>query len=143
MFIGEYQHNIDDKGRMALPVKFRKDLTDGAIVTKGLDSCLFVFTKTEWEALAAKLAQMPLANAPARAFARLMLAGAMDVDIDAQGRVLVPDYLRKYAGLKKTAVIAGVYSRLEIWDEEAWNRYKGKTESASDEIAEQLGGLGI
>ncbi len=143
MFIGEYKHAIDEKGRMAVPVKFRKDLAEGAIITKGLDNCLFIFTKPEWELLAGKLAQMPLAQANARAFARLMLAGAMDVEIDGQGRVLVPDYLRKYAGLKKSAVVAGVYSRLEVWDEEAWNRYKGKTEAASDEIAEKLGELGI
>ena len=143
MFIGEYKHAIDEKGRMAVPVKFRKDLAVGAIITKGLDNCLFIFTKPEWELLAGKLAQMPLAQANARAFARLMLAGAMDVEIDGQGRVLVPDYLRKYAGLKKSAVVAGVYSRLEVWDEEAWNRYKGKTEAASDEIAEKLGELGI
>ena len=143
MFIGEYQHNLDAKGRMAVPVKFRKDLAGGVILTRGLDRCLFMFTQSEWETLAEKLKNLPLAQANSRAFARLMLAGAMDVEVDAQGRVLVPDYLRKYADLKKETVVAGLYNRLEIWDAEAWKQYKAKTESASEEIAEKLGELGI
>ena len=143
MFIGEYQHTIDTKGRMAIPAKFRKELTKGAIITRGLDNCLFIFTREEWQVLAEKLRALPLAQANARAFARFMLASAMDVDIDAQGRILIPDYLRTYAGLKKEAVVAGVYGRLEVWDSEAWARYKARTESASDEIAEKLGELGI
>ena len=143
MFIGEYHHTIDEKGRMAVPAKFRKELTEGAIITKGLDNCLFIFTQLEWAVLAGKLSAMPLAKADARAFSRLMLAGAMEVEIDTQGRVLIPDYLRVYAGLKKEAVVVGVYSRLELWSDEAWSRYKAKTESSSDEIAEKLGELGI
>lgn len=143
MFIGEYQHNLDVKGRMAVPVKFRKNLAGGAILTRGLDRCLFLFTRDEWELLAEKLKNLPLAQANSRAFARLMLAGAMDVEVDGQGRILVPDYLRKYADLKKETVVAGLYNRLEIWDAEAWKQYKTKTESASEEIAEKLGELGI
>lgn len=143
MFIGEYQHNLDGKGRMAVPVKFRKDLAGGAILTRGLDRCLFMFTRSEWEALAEKLKNLPLAQANSRAFTRLMLAGAMDVEVDTQGRVLIPEYLRKYADLKKETVVAGLYNRLEIWNAEAWKQYKAKTESASEEIAEQLSELGI
>lgn len=143
MFIGEYTHNLDAKGRMAIPVKFRGNLVSGAIITRGLDKCLFVFTRSEWEALAAKLVALPLAQANSRAFARLMLAGAMDVEVDTQGRILLPDYLRKYADLKKEAVVAGLYNRLEIWDADAWKQYKARTESASEEIAEKLGELGI
>jgi MraZ protein len=143
MFIGEYTHNIDSKGRLAIPVKFRKQLDGGAIITRGLDRCLFVFTQNEWETLAKKLIALPLAQANSRAFVRLMLAGAMDAPLDGQGRILVPDYLRKYADLKKTAVIAGLYNRIEIWDDAVWRQYKIKTESASDEIAEKLGELGI
>lgn len=143
MFIGEYQHNLDLKGRLAIPVKFRDKLTGGAIITRGLDSCLFLFTLKEWEILAQKLISLPLAQSNSRAFVRLMLAGAMDVEIDKQGRILTPDYLRKYAGLKKQVVIAGLYNRIEIWDAEIWKQYKAKTESQSDEIAEKLGELGI
>ena len=143
MFIGEYQHNLDSKGRIAIPVKFRREIGAGAIITRGLDHCLFVFGAKEWEALAQKLNAMPFAKSDARAFTRLFLAGAMDAEIDKQGRVLVPDYLRNYAGLKKQAIIAGVYSRIEIWDTESWKGYKSKIESSSDEIAEKLGELGI
>lgn len=143
MLLGEFQHNLDPKGRMAIPAKFRENLQGGAIVTRGLDSCLFIFTPKEWQALAEKLTALPLAQANSRAFVRLMLAGATDVEIDGQGRILIPEYLRKYAGLKKEAVVTGLYNRIEVWDKENWNRYKQKTEGASEEIAEKLGELGI
>lgn len=143
MFLGEYKHSIDPKGRLALPAKFRAKLKEGAIITRGLDRCLFVFGRSEWEKLAEKLAALPLAQANSRAFSRLMLAGASDVELDGQGRILVPDYLREYAGLSKLAVVAGVMNRLEVWDEGTWTKYKSRTESASDDIAEQLGALGI
>jgi len=143
MFIGEYQHNIDQKGRIAIPAKFRRELREGAIVTRGLDHCLFVLTKKDWEVLAKKLINLPLSQANSRAFMRLMLAGATDGELDSQGRILIPEYLRKYAGLTREAVVAGLYSRIEIWNAAAWKKYKEKTESASDEIAEKLGELGI
>jgi MraZ protein len=143
MFIGEFQHNLDAKGRMAMPAKFRQKLTGGAIITRGLDHCLFVFANKDWEILAQKLIALPLAQANSRAFARLMLAGAVDVEADKQGRILIPDYLREFADLKKQIVVAGLYNRIEIWDSENWKQYKSKTESQSDEIAEKLGELGI
>jgi len=143
MFIGEFTHTLDTKGRVAVPVKFRGKLGTNAIITRGLDRCLFVFTSQEWETLAQKLIALPLAQANSRAFVRLMLAGAMDVEVDKQGRVLIPDYLREYAGLKKETVITGLYNRIEVWDSQAWKGYKEKTESESDEIAEKLGELGI
>ena len=143
MFIGEYNHNLDVKGRMAIPAKFRQKLSGGAIITRGLDHCLFVFTTTEWETLAQKLINLPLSQANSRAFVRLMLSGAADVEVDKQGRILIPDYLRTYAGLSKQVIVAGVYNRFEIWDAESWKTYKQKTESQSDEIAEKLGELGI
>lgn len=143
MFIGEYTHNLDVKGRIAVPAKFRTQLGTGAIITRGLDRCLFVFTAKEWETLAGKLNALPISQANARAFVRLMMAGAADVEIDSQGRVLVPGHLREYAGLKKNAIVAGVFTRMEIWDADAWKAYKTKTESASDEIAEKMGELGI
>ncbi|MBI2459478.1 MAG: division/cell wall cluster transcriptional repressor MraZ [Parcubacteria group bacterium] len=143
MFIGEYSHNLDDKGRVAVPVKFRARLKGGAVVTKGLDNCLFLYTKKEWQELAGKLAKLPISQANTRAFARLMLAGAMDVDFDNQGRITLPEYLRKFAGLKKNLTIAGLYDRLEIWDQAAWHKYKQGTEKKSADIAEALGELGV
>jgi len=106
MLLGEYQHNLDPKGRLAIPAKFRETLEGGAIVTRGLDDCLFVFAPKEWQVLAEKLVALPLAQANSRAFVRLMLAGATDVEIDGQGRVLLPDYLRIYANIKKENVVA-------------------------------------
>ncbi|MCK5332613.1 division/cell wall cluster transcriptional repressor MraZ [Candidatus Parcubacteria bacterium] len=143
MFIGEYNHNLDEKGRMAVPVKFRSDLKKGAVITRGLDGCLFLYTISEWKVLAEKLSSLPISQSNTRAFARLMLAGAMDVQLDKQGRVILPDYLRKYAGLKKKIVIGGLFNRLEIWNEETWNKYKEKTEKDSSNIAEKLGELGV
>ncbi|MEY4722998.1 MAG: hypothetical protein RLZZ324_511 [Candidatus Parcubacteria bacterium] len=143
MFIGEYQHLIDDKGRLAVPLKFRDRLGKGAVVTRGLDSCLFVFPHDEWKKLAEKLSALPFSQANSRAFARLMLAGAMEVEIDKQGRVVIPEYLRKFAKLGKDTVVAGLYSRIEVWDRRTWESYKSKTEKQSGAIAEKMGELGI
>jgi MraZ protein len=143
MFIGEYSHNLDQKGRLAVPKKFRTMLKSGAVLTRGLDDCVFLYTQEEWAVLAKKLSELPFSKANTRAFARLMLAGAMDVQLDKQGRVVVPDYLRRYAGIKKEVVVAGLYNRLEIWDARAWSEYSQQTEVARNEIAEQLGELGI
>ena len=141
MFIGEFHHTLDDKGRLAIPVKFRAALAEGAVVTRGLDRSLFLYPKTEWEKLALKLAALPLGQSDTRAFARLMLAGAMDVEVDKSGRVTVPEYLRGYATLTKDVVVTGLYDRLEIWDEAAWNEYSANTERASNDIAERLGSI--
>lgn len=143
MFIGEYHHTIDDKGRVAIPSKFRDSLKQEAVVTRGIDTCLFLYSKKEWETLAKKLAQLPLTQSKTRAFARLMLAGAMDVEIDKQGRIILPDYLRRYAEIEKKVVIAGLYNRLEIWDEKKWEEYKKKSEEESPDIAEALSNLGV
>ncbi len=143
MFIGEYHHQLDDKGRVATPVKFRTDLAKGAVVTRGLDSSLFLLPLEEWGKLADRLSNLPLGQANSRAFARLMLAGAMDVKLDKQGRFIIPEYLRDYAGLQKKVVIVGVSTRIEIWNEETWNTYRSKTEADAESIAEQLGELGV
>lgn len=143
MFIGEYHHSVDDKGRMAVPAKFRSKLQNGAVVTKGLDNCLVIYPKAEWEALAEKLSSLPISQANTRAFSRLMLAGAMDIELDKQGRMIIPEYLRTFADLEKKVVVAGLYNRLEIWDESKWEDYRSETEDASAEIAEQLGELGV
>ncbi|MCB9798613.1 division/cell wall cluster transcriptional repressor MraZ [Candidatus Nomurabacteria bacterium] len=143
MFIGEYSHNLDEKGRLAVPKKFRTALLKGAVVTRGLDNCLFLYTKKEWEVLASKLASLPFSQKNARAFARLMLAGAMDVSLDKQGRIILPDYLRQFASLGKEIIVAGLYNRLELWDSASWDKYKKAAEQKSNDIAEQMFELGI
>lgn len=143
MFIGEYHHSVDGKGRMAVPAKFRERLKKGAVVTKGLDNCLVIYPQKAWEALAEKLSSLPISQANTRAFSRLMLAGAMDIELDKQGRMIIPEYLRKYGSLKKKVVVAGLFNRLEIWDEKKWESYRSKTEQSSNKIAEQLGELGV
>ena len=139
MFIGEYSHNLDEKGRLAIPAKFRNLLKGGAVVTKGLDNCLFLFPRKKWEEEAKKIASIPMNQANARAYARNMLAGAMEVDFDVQGRVTLPEYLRQFAVLKKETVIAGLYDKVEIWDKSAWEAYKAMAEKNNTAIAEALG----
>ncbi|MCI0479303.1 division/cell wall cluster transcriptional repressor MraZ [Candidatus Uhrbacteria bacterium] len=141
MFIGEFHHTLDEKGRLAVPVKFRAGLAAGAVVTRGLDRSLFLYPKAVWETLASKLASLPIGQADTRAFARLMLAGAMEVEVDKSGRITVPEVLRRYAGVSKDVVVTGLYDRLEIWDESAWADYASKTEQDSNAIAERLGSI--
>ncbi len=143
MFIGEYNHNIDIKGRLAIPSKFRTKLKSGAVVTRGLDNCLFLFSKKEWQKWAEKIADTPFSKSRNRAFSRFMLASASEVEFDRQGRILLPEYLRKHAGLKKRAVITGLYSRVEIWDEALWQKYSKANEKNSVKIAEELGESGV
>ena len=143
MFIGEYYYTIDPKGRIAIPSKLRKALSNGGVITKGLDNCLFIFSSKDWQPMAEKIKSLPLSQSNSRAFSRFMLAGAMNIKLDSQGRILVPDYLRKYVGLKKQIVLAGVFDRLEVWDEKEWEKYKKRTEKESGDIAEKLGDLGI
>lgn len=143
MLLGEYQHAVDDKGRLAVPAKFRKSLSGGVVVTKGMESCLYLYPTEEWLKLADALSKLPINRADSRAFSRLLLGGANHAEIDSQGRILVPEYLRKYAGITSRAVIVGLYNRAEIWDEEKWKEYRAKVEERGDEIAERLGELGI
>lgn len=143
MFIGEYQHSVDQKGRVAIPAKFRATLKKGAVVTKGLDKCLFLYPKKDWEELAKKISSLPISQKDARDFGRFLLAGAMDVDIDKQGRINLPGYLKDYAHIKNNAVVAGLYNRLEIWNKKDWETYKGSAEKDSADIAEHLSNLGV
>lgn len=143
MFIGEYSHSIDPKKRLSLPSKFRQELGKKVVVTRGLDQCLFVYPMKVWAEIAGKLGTLPVGESTTRSFIRLMLAGATDVEVDGQGRVLIPDYLKSYATLRRSVTVAGVYNRLEIWDETKWKTYKHKAEKNTDEIAEQLGKLGV
>lgn len=143
MFIGEYQHSIDPKKRLALPSRFRNELKNKVVVTRGLDKCLFIYPMKVWVEIAGKLGTLPVGESATRSFIRLMLAGAIDCEIDKQGRILIPEYLKEYAGLTKNVIVAGVYNRLEIWNETSWVAYKKNAEKNSDEIAEQLGKLGV
>ena len=143
MFIGEYTYSIDGKRRLALPPKFRQLLGKRAVITRGLDQCLFLYPTKEWKILAKKLSQLPLSQSDARGFVRLMLSGAMEVGFDKLGRILVPDYLKNYAVLKKKVIIAGLFNRVEIWDEKKWKEYQKKTEKEVGDIAERLKELDI
>ena len=142
MLIGEYQHTLDSKKRVALPVKFRKELGKHAVITRGLDKCLFVYPLKEWERVAEALSNLPTGQASTRSFVRLFLAGAVHAETDQLGRVLIPDYLKDYAGLKDKVVITGIYKRLEIWDAERWETYKSEIEKETDMLAEKLGEIG-
>ena len=143
MFIGEYQATIDDKGRISIPAKFRPKLKSKIVVTRGLDNSLFLYSLDEWKKLATKLASLPISTANTRAFSRLMLAGAMDCEVDKQGRIILPVYLKEFAKIQKKIVFAGLYNRIEVWSEELWTAYKAQTEKDSNKIAEQLGNIGV
>jgi len=143
MLIGEYRHRIDNKKRMAIPAKFRKEIGEKAVVTRGLDQCLFVYTMPEWERVAEKLSELPTGSADTRNFVRLFLSGATDVEIDSLGRILIPENLKAFADLKDKVVVVGVHKRLEIWNEENWEAYKDKIEKQTDMLAEKLGELGV
>lgn len=138
MFIGEYRHTFDAKNRISLPSKFRKELGKGVIVTRGLDRCLFIYPKAAWKKEAEKLAQHATGGAAGRGLSRLMLAGASEADVDSAGRILVPDYLKSFAGLSSKAVVAGVSERVELWDEAAWETYTKTIEQNADQFAEAL-----
>lgn len=143
MFMGEYQHIIDDKGRVIMPSKFREDLGYNFIMTKGLDNCLFVYPKEEWIVLEEKLRKLPLTNRDARAFVRFFFAGATECTLDKQGRVLIPSNLREHAKLNKETVIIGVSTRIEIWDKDEWNIYNDDESLSYENIAEKMAELGI
>ncbi len=141
MFMGEYNHTVDAKGRLIVPSKFREQLGDEFVVTKGLDGCLFVYENSEWKALEEKLHALPLTNANARKFSRFFLAGATTCEVDRQGRILLPAILREFAKIDKEAVLVGVGSRIEIWSRDLWN--ESNSYDDMEEIAENMEGLGI
>jgi len=143
MLIGEYKHTIDTKKRLAIPAKLRKDLGERAVITKGLENCLVIYTLEEWQKLALKLENLPTSQVDARNFARIMLSGASDVELDKLGRVLIPDYLKNYASLKKNVTLLGLSNKIEIWDTERWQEYSKRTESSAEDIAERLKEFGI
>ena len=141
MLIGEYEHSLDAKGRLIMPAKLRDDIGEKFIITKGLDGCLFAFSIEEWKNFEAKLRALPISNKDARAFSRFFFAGAIDCEIDKQGRFLISGNLREFAGLTKEVVIIGMDSRIEIWSKEKWQQ--GDDDISADEIAEKMELLGI
>lgn len=143
MFIGEYQHTLDTKGRIIIPSKFREELGEEFVMTKGLDNCLFVYPKKEWAILEEKLKTLPLTNRDARAFIRFFFAGASEGSLDKQGRVLIPANLREHSKLDKDAVVIGVSTRMEIWSKEEWDNYNNDDNLSYDSIAEKMAELGI
>ncbi len=145
MLIGEYRHVIDDKNRLSLPAKFRRETGKKVVITSGLDSCLFIFTLKSWESIAERLSSSDssILQADNRSFNRYLLGGAVEIDVDALGRMLIPEYLVSRAKLGRNVVIVGVRDRAEIWDEEKWNAYRKDVESKADALAEKLGGAGM
>jgi len=143
VFIGEYEHTVDVKGRIIMPSKLRENIGEKFIITKGLDKCLFAYSKSEWANFEEKLKTLPLTNKNARDFVRFFLSGAVECEIDKQGRFLVPANLRTYANIDKEIVIIGVGTRLEIWNKESWNNYSSEENISADEIAENMTMLGI
>ncbi|MCF6095901.1 division/cell wall cluster transcriptional repressor MraZ [Thermovorax subterraneus] len=143
MLMGQFQHSLDPKGRLIIPSKFREQLGESFILTKGLDRCLFVYPKSEWVMLEQKLKALPLTKKEARAFIRLFFSGAVEVELDKQGRILIPPVLREYARIEKEVVIIGVSNRAEIWSASEWEAYSKEAEDSYEEIAENMVELGI
>ena len=143
MLIGEYKHTLDEKRRIALPAKFRRALGKKVIITRGLDSCLFVFSQTEWRSIVEKLKALSMGQADSRAFARYFFAGAAELDIDQLGRILIPSELATHAKLDTKAVLIGVHDRCEVWSEDAWDVYQTSVEKEADRVAEALGAIGV
>ena len=143
MLIGEYKHSLDPKKRLSLPSKWRKELGKRLVVTRGLDNCLFVYPLKEWELITQKVGQLPLGQADTRSFNRFFLSGAVEVEVDSVGRILVPDFLKEFAKLDSKVILAGIHSRIEIWDEKKWETYKRTIEKEADTLAEKLGEVGV
>ena len=138
MFIGQYEHHVEEKGRLSIPKKFRSQLEDGAILSQGLDGCLFLYPKNAWETLIAKISQLPLTQADARSFTRSLSFGATEVEVDKLGRILIPEYLKSFAQIKSDCVVAGAVERIEIWAKNKFEVYVNQVNSKREQIAEKL-----
>ena len=143
MLIGQHRHILDPKKRISLPAKFRKELGKKVVLTNGLDHCIFVYSIKEWHTIAAKLGSLGFGNASTRSFNRFLLGGAEEVEIDSAGRILVPDFLKEFAGLQEKVILTGVQNRVEIWDETRWTTYVKNVGEEADALAEKLGEVGL
>lgn len=143
MFLGEFEHTIDDKGRVAIPARFREDLGEGLVLTRGFDQCLQAFPRPIWQTVSKRVSELSMGNADARTLRRLLFSGAAEVEIDRQGRILIPQNLREYAGLAEQVVITGMDTYFELWSTERWNGVLEQIGSTGSTIAEQLAALGI
>lgn len=143
MLIGEYIHTVDDKKRISLPVRFRKEIGKRVVVTHGLDNCLFLYPLKEWQKISEKLGSLGIGQKDTRGFNRFMLAGAAEIEVDSIGRILIPDFLKEFADLKNRVVFAGIHNRIEIWNEKRWKDNKNKILKQADQLAEKLGEIGV
>ncbi len=143
MLIGEYTHTLDDKNRLSLPVKFRKEMGKRVIVAPGLDNCLSLFTEKEWAKISERLGDSSMLTTDNRSFSRFMFGQAVDTDVDANGRILIPEHLKERSKLGSKVVIIGVQNRAEIWNEKAWKDYKQVVDGQADALAEKLGSVGV
>jgi len=142
MLIGEYEHTLDEKKRVTLPKSFAKELGKKMVITRGLDTCLFLFAEDAWKKVAERLQSLSFAQADTRGFNRFLLSGAVEVEPDSAGRILIPDHQKQFAGLKRSVIFAGVSDRVELWDAGEWKRYKARIEKQADAMAEKLGEIG-
>ena len=142
MFTGEYRHTVDDKGRIAVPAKFRAQLAEGAFVSRWLDACLAIHTRAGWDALAEKVAGLPITDQGSRLFQRFIFAGGVEAELDRQGRILLPAFLREAAGLDGEAVVVGSRDHAEIWAPSRWDDYRRALDDAQ-KLAQAFDGLGI
>lgn len=143
MLLGEYTHTLDDKKRLTLPKKFKQVLGKKVVITRGLDNCLFLYADKEWNNIAKRLRELSFAQADTRGFNRFMFSGAVEVEVDSAGRILIPEHLKKFAALKTKVILAGVSDRAEIWDEKRWAAYQERIEKQGDRMAEKLGEIGV
>lgn len=143
MLIGEYTHTVDEKKRISLPSKFRKEVGKLVVITKGLDNCLFLYPMKQWEKISGQLSELGMAQADKRGFSRYMLGSAVETEVDSIGRILIPDFLREFANLESKVVFAGVHNRIEIWNDVKWTAYKKVIEKQADSMAEKLGEIGM
>ena len=143
MLIGEHIHTVDEKNRMSLPAKFRAELGKKVVVAQGLDKCIFMFTVKQWDSFSGRLGDSSVLQSDNRSFNRFLFGSAVEVDIDASGRILIPEFLKDYASIKSKVAVIGVQNRVELWNEKTWGEYKKVVESQADQLAEKLGSIGV
>jgi MraZ protein len=143
LLIGEHKHTLDTKKRLSLPAKFRKELGKTVVITRGLDTCLFIYSVKEWKKFTDSLSTLSMGQSDTRAFNRFILGGAVETDIDSAGRILIPDFLKDFAHLDQKVIVAGLSNRVELWDQDTWNTYQLKLEGRVDDLAQKLGEIGM